>query len=149
MTNSMDINLGSEDNSMNSLQFHWQARFSDNSIIYQFNKDETENKFQIVRDKFNDLRYFYLTNNLDKMFCVDLINGFIFFNNHLSIEKKETKENCRLIFFRRHRIELNQLGKKMNHDINYHLGFQYNDKNGNNRQIVLIIDEQGNWVLGE
>ena len=143
----MDININSGNNSMNSLSFHWYARLLDESIIYQFEKDGTENKFQLVKDNFKDLRYFYLTNNLDKTFCVDLVNGLIFFNNHLSINK-EKKENCRLIFFRRHRIEMTEKAIEKSHSIEYHLGYQYNDKLGNNRQKVLIIDNPGNWVLG-
>jgi len=40
-------------------------------------------------------------------------------------------------------------GKEVEHITKYHLGFQYNDKNGNNQKIILQIDENGNWVLGE
>jgi hypothetical protein len=40
------------------------------------------------------------------------------------------------------------MGKESGHIITYHLGFQY-IQNGNNRQIVLKIDSQGNWILGD
>jgi uncharacterized FlaG/YvyC family protein len=52
-----------------------------------------------------------------------------------------------LIFFRRHRIEISEIDlKEKSHIIEYHLGFQYN-KDEKNRQIVLIIDNEGNFVI--
>jgi hypothetical protein len=125
------------------------ATFRDGSKIHQFDLDGTENKFQLVIDRFNDLKYFDLTNNLDKTFTVDINCGLIFFNNFQSIENKEIKKNCRLIHFRRHQVEMNENCIEKSHIIEYHLGFQYNDKLGNNRQIVLQIDSEGNWILIE
>jgi hypothetical protein len=85
------------------------------------------------------------------MFTVDLINGRMGFN-YLPLPYLEAteKENIRLIFFRRHQVKISERDlKELSHTIEYHLGFQYNDKLGNNRQITLIIDEEGNWVLGD
>ena len=148
MTNPMDINLGG-DNAISNLSFIWSAILKDGSKIDQFNEDGSENKFQLVKDKFNELGYFNLTNKEGKLFTVDLINGLIGYN-YLAlpyIEVKEKKENVRLIFFRRHRVTLNQEGKEIEHILNYHLGFQYNDKNGYNQKIVLKIDEEGNFII--
>jgi len=151
MDNSISINSDNGNNTMNSLSFHWTAIFSDGTHIFQFNEDGTENKFQLVKDKFDKLTYFNLTNNKGKMFSLNLINGLIGYNRleFPYIEVEEKKENIRLIFFRRHKIEMNESCIEKSHTITYHLGFQYNDKLGNNRQIVLIIDSEGNWVLGD
>jgi len=150
MDNSMSINLEQGNNSMNpSLSFSWIAIFNDGTKINQYEENGIENKFQLVKDRFNELGYFNLTNKEGKLFTVDLINGLIGYN-YLAlpyIEVKEKKENVRLIFFRRHRVTLNQEGKEIEHILNYHLGFQYNDKNGYNQKIVLKIDEEGNFII--
>ena len=72
----------------------------------------------------------------------------IFYNNHLSIDNREQKENCRLIFFRRHKVEMSENCIEKSHLITYHIGLQYLDSHKNNRQIILQIDNEGNWVLG-
>jgi len=151
MTNPMDINLGG-DNAISNLSFIWSAILKDGSKIDQFNEDGSENKFQLVKDKFNELVYFNLKNNAGKMFSINLINGLIGYNRleFPYIEAKEKKNNIRLIFFRRHRIEIGtQDLKEKKHTIEYHLGFQYLDNLGNNQKIILQIDNEGNWVLGD
>jgi hypothetical protein len=151
MDNTMDINLGSENNSMNSLSFIWTAIFQNGNKIEQFDKDGTEHKFKEVQDKLSDLVYFNLKNNSGKMFSINLINGLIGYNRleFPYIEIEEKKNNIRLIFFRRHTIHMTEAGHPIDHIIIYHLGCQWNDESGQNRQIILKIDEQGNWILGE
>jgi hypothetical protein len=132
------------------LSFIWSAFFKDNSKIEQF-ENGIEHRFQDVKDKFNNLAYFNLTDEKGHMFTVDLINGRIGYN-YLSFSylEKTDKQNVRLIFFRRHRVEIGtQDLKEKFHKITYHLGFQYNNKLGNNQKIIFQIDEQGNWVLGD
>lgn len=131
---------------MSELTFYWNAIFKDGTHIYQF-KDGIEHRFQEVLDKFDDLIYFNLTNNSGKMFTVNLINGLIGYNR-LEFPYIETKEkkNIRLIYFRRHTVTLTELGKEKEHTIMYHLGFQYNE-NEINRQIVLEIDSDGNFII--
>lgn len=149
MDNSMDVNINSGNNSMNSLVFHWNAIFKDGTHIFQFDKSGIEHRFQEVKEKFNDLVYFNLTNSKGKMFSINLANGLIGYNRlefpYIEIEDK--KQNIRLIYFRRHRIEITEQLQEKLHTIEYHLGMQWNDKFGNNRQIILIIDEQGNFIL--
>jgi len=150
MSNSIDLNLGSEDNHMDSLSFYWKSRFIDNSEISQFNKEGKETLFKEVKDKFNSLTYFYLIHkSLPICFTVDLINGLIFYNNHQKIDLNliEKKENIRLIYFRRHTVELTESLEQNSHTITYHLGIQWNDKLGNNKKIILQIDSEGNWIL--
>jgi hypothetical protein len=148
MTNSMDINLNSGNNSMDSLSFSWIALFNDNTKIEQFNEDGIENKFKLIQEKISELAYFNLTDKKGHFFTVDLINGRIGYN-YLPLPYLEAtdKQNIRLIFFRRHKVTLTESGKEVEHIVTYHLGFQYNDKNGNNRQIVLIIDSEGNFII--
>lgn len=150
MTNSMDINLRG-DNSMSNLTFSWIAIFSDGFTIEQF-ENNNEHRFQEVKDKFDKLVRFSLVNkDYSQCFTIDLQLGIIIYNHynlkHINLEAK--KENIRLIFFRRHQIEITEKCIENSHNIEYHLGFQYNDKLGNNRQTVLIIDSQGNWYLGD
>lgn len=148
MPNTIDINLGG-DNSISNLSFYWIAEFEDD-CIYQF-ENGIEHRFQEVKNKINNLKYFTLQHKEKNLnFTVDLTLGIITFNkNYQAVELKEEKQNIRLIFFRRHRIEMTENLIKKSHTIEYHLGLQYNDKNGNNQKIILQIDEQGNWILGE
>lgn len=151
MSNSIDINLEGT-HSRESLSFHWNAIFIDGTHIFQFDKNGTEHKFKEVQDKFNNLVYFNLTNNNGKMFSINLTNGLIGFNRleFPYIDIKEKKENIRLIYFRRVRVEIGEKDlKEKSCTITYHLGYQYLDKSGNNRQIVLQIDKEGNWIIGD
>jgi len=151
MDNSISINTG-ENNSMNFPSFIWTAKFNNCDDICQFDFiNGTENRFKLVQDNINNLKYFILWNK-NKCFTVDLINGLIYFNKELleKIESNEIKYNLRLIFFRRHQVTIGTSDlKEKNHLIHYHLGYQYLDKNLNNHKIILIIDENGNWILGE
>jgi len=148
MSNTIDQNLGGA-NSMKPLSFIWIALFKDSSKIEQFNEDGTENKFKLIQDKFNDLAYFNLTDRKGHMFTVDLINGRIGYNYlPLPYLEKSEKENCRLVYFRRHKVEITEKMMEKSHTIEYHLGFQYL-KDGKNQKIILIIDNNGNWVIGE
>lgn len=150
MSNSIDNNF-EIDNSISNLSFLWCAIFKDGSKIEQFENRE-ERRFQEVKEKINELAYFNLKNNNGKLFSVDLLNGLIGYNDLVLPyrETKEKKENIRLIYFRRHKVEIGQQDlKEKSHTITYHLGYQYLDKLGNNRQIVLQIDNKGNWILGE
>jgi hypothetical protein len=136
---------------MSELIFFWIALFKDNTKIEQFNEDGTEHKFKEVQEKMKDLAYFNLTNKEGKFFTVDLLKGIIGYNDLVLPyrEVKEKKNNIRLIFFRRHTIHMTEAGHPIDHTIIYHLGYQWNDESGKNRQIILKIDEQGNWILGE
>jgi hypothetical protein len=136
-------------NSISSLSFSWIAFFDNGETINQF--DETgEHKFKEVQEKITNLAYFNLTNHKGKFFTVDLINGRIGYNySPLPYLEKIEKENIRLVFFRRHKVEISGKGKELSHNIEYHLGLQWNDKKGNNHKIILQIDEQGNWLIGE
>ena len=149
MSNSIDKNLNSGNNSMDSLSFYWMAKF-ENKLLFQFDNGK-ENLYKEVMENFDKLQYFHLYHkDGNKRFIVDLKKGLIKFNDCEEPIEVEPKENIRLIYFRRVSISIGEKDlKEKSRIINYHLGFQYNDKNENNRQIVLRIDEQGTWVIGE
>jgi len=148
MSNSIDINLNSGNNPMDSLSFYWMAEFN-NGVIFQF-EDGKEHKFQEVKDRMNELEFFHLYHKkLDLRFIVDLKRGLIKFNDCEEPIVVELKENIRLIYFRRVKIQIGENDlKEKSRVINYHLGLQYL-KDGKNMKIILIIDEKGSWILGD
>jgi hypothetical protein len=151
MDNSISINLEGT-HSRDSLSFHWTAIFKDSTKINQFDEDGTEHSFKEVKEKFNELAFFNLGNNKERTFSIDLLTGIIGCNAIVCSYSNaiEKKENIRLIYFRRNRIEIGTQDLKCKkHDITYFLGVQYLDKFENNQKIILKIDSEGNWVIGE
>ena len=141
-------NLGGEQSNGN-LSFTWKAFFSDGFILEQF-ENGIENRFQLVKDKFDQLIRFSLVNkDYSQCFTVDLEHGFIIYNNfkNLNIEKTD-KQNIRLIYFRRRQVKMSMNGKIKSHGITYHLGLQWTVNNQNrNHKAIFIIDKKGNWIL--
>jgi len=153
MDNSISINLGNKNNDMNLFQFYWMALLKNGDYIKQY-EDDVEHRFQEVIDKFNELQFFYLYNkdNFKEKFIVDLENGFVY-KNIIIQDFKETdnkKNNIRLIYkrVRRNKITTGNV-KSIKEEIHYLLGLQYSDKLGNNKKIILQIDNEGNWILGD
>jgi len=61
-----------------SLDFSWEARFSDESVIAQFDKDGKEIKYGVVEKKIDDLEEFVIVSkNLDEMYIVNLVDKTI------------------------------------------------------------------------
>lgn len=133
---------------MNKLTFEWIAIFKDGSKLQQYDNDK-ENLFKEVQQRFKDLVYFNLTDKKGHLFTVDLINGRIGYNYLiLPYMEVEYKNNPRLVYFRRHKIEIStQDLKEVSHIITYNLGFQWNNNLGKNQKIILKIDEQGNFII--
>lgn len=146
------INNNSESNNTMKLSFHWLAIFKDTTTIAQF-ENGTENRFQLIKDRFDDLVCFILHNKENtSVFSVDLLKGTIKFGlaqTLESLEEKEVKNNIRLIYFRRNQIIFSQNGNEMEHIIIYHLGFQYQDAEGNNKKTIIKIDSKGYWIIGD
>jgi hypothetical protein len=150
MDNTMDININGGNNPMDSLTFYWKAEFN-NGVIFQF-ENGIEHKFKEVKDKFDKLIRFSLVNkNYSQCFTVDLQNGFIIYNNYslktINLAEIEKKNNIRLIFFRRHRVEITENNIQKSHTITYHLGLQYLDSNNINHKVILQINENGDFVI--
>ena len=149
MDNPMSENNIEVNNSISDLSFLWTAVFKDYTYISQV-ENGIEHKFQEVKDRFNELKYFTLQHKEKEIsFTVDLVNGLIIYNNFKNTEVVEKKDNIRLIYFRRNRITMTESGDQQSHTITYHLGLQWLNSKKENRQTVLKIDENGNWVLGD
>jgi hypothetical protein len=146
ISNNIEVN-----NSISNLSFLWTAVFKDYSYISQL-ENGIEHRFQEIKERFNELKYFSIYNkDTNQYFIIDLEKGLIY-NNHISYNEqdlKEKKENIRLIYFRRNRITMSESGQNQSHTVTYHLGYQYLDNLGNNQKIILRIDSEGNFAIGE
>jgi len=142
MSNTIDIELKRENNSIDSLNYLWQAELNNGKIIAQLDAG-IEHKFQEVKDNFKDLIAFKLMSrkNLNDTYTVDLINGIIYHSN-TKITESSSKTNIRLIFFRRHQVEMNENNIEKSHKIVYFFGMQYLDDNNSNKQITLEIKNE-------
>jgi len=148
MDNPISSNNIEVNNSISNLSFLWIAEFEED-CIFQI-ENGIEHRFQEVKDRFNELKYFTLQHKEKEIsFTVDLINGLIIYNNYKNTEIVEKKENVRLIYFRRNKITMTESGDQQSHQIWYFLGFQYLDKLGNNQKIILRIDSNGSFLIGE
>ena len=140
----MNINNKNQD-----LSFHWFAEF-ENSYLKQFENGK-ENTFQKVIDKFSELKYFMLRHkDKDMSVVVDLKRGILFINKIQMVDEDfvTEKKNIRLIYFRRHQHILGSKAQELSHIITYFIGFQYTDKEGHNRKILLKLDKDGNIIVG-
>ena len=145
MSNSID-KFNNEVNPINSLSFLWQAEFIDGTIINQYDEDGTEHRFVEVMNKFNDLVLFSITNYKGHLFTINLKEGYISFNNTVSLGLIEPKNNIRLIYFRRVRGALTQYETQIN-TITHHIGMQWLDNENKNRKIVLQINQTGEFII--
>ena len=137
--------------SIPTLNFTWIAIFKDESIVEQF-QDNQEIKFQIVKDKFNDLDLFVLKHKTKPLqVVVNLRRGLIFWNDvqKVSDDLLKEKNNIRLIFFRRHVVDLGSTGKELAHKLMYFIGYQYTDNTGRNKKVVIQLDQNGNMIIGD
>jgi len=148
MDNPISNNNIEVNNSISNLSFLWTAEF-ENDCIFQI-ENGIEHRFAEVKDRFNELKYFTLQHKEKEIsFTVDLINGLIIYNNYKNTEIVEKKDNVRLIYFRRNKITMTESGDQQSHQIWYFLGFQYLDNLGNNQKIILRIDSNGSFLIGE
>jgi len=148
MDNPISNNNIEVNNSISNLSFLWIAEFEED-CIFQI-ENGVEHRFAEVKDRFNELKYFTLQHKEKEIsFTVDLINGLIIYNNYKNTEIVEKKDNVRLIYFRRNKITMTESGDQQSHQIWYFLGFQYLDNLGNNQKIILRIDSNGSFLIGE
>jgi len=135
------------------LKLLWKATLDNGVVLSQFNSNGTETKFQDVIDNFDNLDTFELKHvSIDLLIKVDLINGLITLNDYKSATPdnlKKQKHNIRLIYFRRNNVDINIKGEILRKTTTYFIGYQYNDINGQNRKVLLNIDELGNIILGD
>ena len=134
---------------MIELKFTWTAEFSDSSTISQFTPEHQEILFKEVQTRFSDLTFFSLTHTEKPIIVkVDLTQGIVYVNDvQRSLGESEVKTNIRLIFFRRHRHDMNMNGHELEHSVFYFIGFQYLDEQGSNVQKFLQLDQEGNILI--
>lgn len=136
---------------MLNLKLHWTAIFKDGSEISQIDGNGTEHLYKEVQDKIDQLDKFYLVHvTKDFKALVDLTQGLIFINGKdadVSSALKQEKFNIRLIFFRRHTVQITN-SIETGHNIIYFLGYQYNDKDGHNHQSLIQIDQDASLIVG-
>ena len=144
----MDINIRKSKVKPNLV---WKASFNDGSSLSQFNEN-LETKFKEVQDKFDQLISFEL-NHISKSFQVkvDLQKGLISINS-ISYTPPEllnrVRDNIRIIYFRRNQVDTDERGEIIEHRLYHFVGYQYNDKIGVNHKVILVIDQEGNIVIG-
>jgi len=124
-------------------EFTWEARFSDGSVIKQYEND-TENNFKSVLDKEKDLVEFKLVNDNKEFYSFNKLTGEINSNGEVKKfydenknELTNQKHDYRLIYFRRVTRQFNmgmpnvQLPETTWTVINFFLGWQItlNEKN--------------------
>lgn len=89
-------------NKREHLGYFWKATFNDDSVISQFNDDETENLFKDVDDRMSDLvKFEVVSNDKKESYEVDLVKQFI--------KGPDTNENVeganvKLVYFRRNKV---------------------------------------------
>jgi len=146
MDNPISSNNIEVNNSISNLSFLWIAEF-ENDCIFQI-ENGIEHRFAEVKDRFNELKYFTLQHKEKEIsFTVDLINGLIIYNNYKNTEIVEKKENIRLIYFRRNRITMTESGVETKHDITFFLGLQWTTIDNENRNIILQINQNGDFII--
>jgi hypothetical protein len=147
-----EINTMNNVNSKPELNLVWTAYFEGELVINQYDGDN-ENRFKEVQDRFDKLVGFELVHKFKPLrVYVHIRRGLIFINQEVTpIDEitKETKSNIRLIYRRRNKVEMSIRGEILSHDLKYLLGYQYNDKDGFNHQVILTIDQEGNIAIGD
>ena len=122
----------------NKLKIHWLAQFSDGSQIKQFNNGK-ENLFRGVLNRQNDLVKFILFHTEKSLrLTLDLKLGVIYINNTQMpqpelLSNVDDRNSKRLIYFRRWKREIGQMGQKIRADVIYFLGYQGNKNSNSNK----------------
>lgn len=126
------------------LKYLFIVEYFDGTIYRQNEEDipvikETGSSFSDVRQE--DVKRFHLVNQEHK-FCVDLsdghfeVNGVRFFMHDAGLGLKDFI----LIFYRQHLHQINVgSGKEISHDINYCIGWQINNQQGENIKRIMEI----------
>ena len=134
---------------MEKLNLTWVANFSDGSSISQFDSTGHEILFKVVQDKLSLLDSFQLIHQ-SKNFkvTVNIATGNLYINEEQSsLEEPKVKNNIRLIFFRRHRVLMNEHFVEQGHKLVYFIGFQYLNEKNENCKVIIQVDQEGNILI--
>lgn len=129
----------------------WHAVLKDKTQIDQVDQNGNEHLFQEVRDNFNHLALFFITENNKVKITVDLVRGLIYLGapQEAIQELTEEKQNIRLVYYRRNKVTLGVGNSIQEKTVLQCVGLQYLDRSGSNRKILAQIDESGNILIGE
>lgn len=130
---------------------NWLAIFKDGSEIPQFDEAGNEHLFKEVQEKISDLSFFILKHKENNYsYIVDLVEGLISTNKiqPAETEFKIFKNNIRLIYFRRNRINVDQNFQELDREIIHFLGYQYLDPLKQNHKVIIQISNEGNILIG-
>lgn len=127
------------------LKYLFTAYYGDGETFHQDPEDVS--KADPKRSAFFDVDHsrlvgFSLQDHQNE-FYVDLQQGFFEINNIRFLLHEEEVSNFRLIFFRRHKHHVNigmNTFEESGHEITYRLGWQANDKDGNNIQRIIEFE---------
>lgn len=134
------------------LKIHWLAQFSDGSQLKQFDNGK-ENLFCAVLDRQNDLVKFILFHTEKSLrLTLDLKLGVIYINNVQMpqpelLSNVDSRDNKRLIYFRRITKEIAQTGNVIKTTVLYFLGYQYNNLAGKNFKRIIQISDNGDVII--
>jgi hypothetical protein len=132
------------------LAYLFTATFKDGSVIQQTQEDKSQtgegkSAFYDVDQRISEVSTFSIESPSVKA-TVDLntglftMNGVGFYPSNPSVidNFRDVKEH-RLIYFRRHRRDLEN-GVEVNHDIEYHIGWQTTLDDGKNYKQTISLD---------
>lgn len=126
------------------LKYLFIVEYKDGTIYRQNEEDKPVivskgSSFSDVR--IEDVKRFYLV-DAKNVFCVDLSDGHFEVNEvpFFMHDAGDGLKDFRLIFYRQHTHCVNiGLGKEVSHDVNYCIGWQTNDINGNNVKRIMEV----------
>jgi hypothetical protein len=99
--------------------------------------DSAKSAFFDVKDE--PLEEFWLSNGKDS-YSVNLLDGHFEINSvPFKLHEEAGLKNFRVIYFRKHEHDLNSNNEVLEHRVEYILGWQANNENGENVQRILII----------
>lgn len=134
--------------------FHWRAKFTDGTILKQFDEDGTAHSFVEVQAKEDALVFFWLeaVDSPDPFSIgVSLTDGAFNINEFVINALREDKPwsiynpEFRIINFRRVREHFT-LDEPRGHDVDYFIGWQVTH-DGKNYKKLLCFNSNGEWWM--
>jgi len=130
------------------LKYLFDVEFTDGSVYTQ-NADDRSIFEPDKRSCFFDVQKYvnegkviktFLISDGHHSYMVDLTDGSFVVNGGIFKVHEEALTNFRLIYFRQHTHHFNIDREELAHEIVFRVGWQANDKDGNNVQRVLEIE---------
>lgn len=134
---------------MTDLKMIWIAQFKDGRSVSQITPENQEVSFRTILDQVSDLSSFQLSHREKSLrILIDLTQGRLYVNNiQAPMGDSKLKKNIRLIYFRRHQVDMNISGDVKSRRMSYFIGFQYLDEQDENQKVLLQLDQDGNILI--